>query len=112
MTEIASKRKTLPRNMSIKEIMDSWTLQAGYPVVTVKRNGTDIIVSQHRYMLPEINKSDKSRWFIPITYATESNPVTNTIPSHWLTTDTEEIVIPNAFNGDEWLYVNVNRTGL
>ena len=32
--------------MSVKEVMDSWTLQTGFPVVTVKRNyqeGTALI---------------------------------------------------------------------
>jgi aminopeptidase N len=32
--------------MSVKEVMDSWTLQTGFPVLTVKRNyqeGTALI---------------------------------------------------------------------
>jgi len=28
----------LPINMTIKDIMDTWTLQTGYPVVTVTRD--------------------------------------------------------------------------
>jgi hypothetical protein len=37
---------TLPPAMSVKEVMDSWTLQTGFPVITVNRNyqdGTAII---------------------------------------------------------------------
>lgn len=29
---------SLPLHMTVKEIMDTWTLQTGYPVVTVTRN--------------------------------------------------------------------------
>lgn len=29
---------SLPLNMTVKEIMDTWTLHTGYPVVTVIRN--------------------------------------------------------------------------
>lgn len=35
-------------DLSVKEIMDTWTLQTGYPVITVKRNyeNHNVTVSQ------------------------------------------------------------------
>lgn len=38
LTEVAHKAGTLAVHLSVKEIMDTWTLQTGYPVVTVTRN--------------------------------------------------------------------------
>lgn len=38
LTEEAHKNKVLPQNLNVKTIMDTWTLQTGYPVITVKRN--------------------------------------------------------------------------
>ena len=29
---------TLPKSVTVKEIMDTWTLQMGFPVVDVERN--------------------------------------------------------------------------
>ena len=34
----ASGNSLLPENLSLKEVMDTWTRQDGYPVVTVTRD--------------------------------------------------------------------------
>jgi aminopeptidase N len=38
LTLQAHQDDSLPPRMTVKEIMDTWTLQTGYPVVTVTRN--------------------------------------------------------------------------
>lgn len=38
LTEVAHQTQVLPPHMTVKEIMDSWTLQTGYPLITVVRN--------------------------------------------------------------------------
>lgn len=38
LTDKAHESKSLPCEMSVKEIMDTWTLQTGYPVVNVTRD--------------------------------------------------------------------------
>lgn len=76
----------LPGNLTIKDIMDTWTLQPGYPIVTIERNyeNRTASLSQTRYLS---NRSKaKSNidycWWIPITYTTSENPdFTNTLVS-------------------------------
>lgn len=48
LTVAAHKDGTLPEDLSVKVIMDTWTLQKGYPVVHVTRSadGTSATVSQ------------------------------------------------------------------
>ena len=38
LTSAAHDDESLPEDMSVKEIMDTWTLQMGYPVVHVERD--------------------------------------------------------------------------
>jgi len=38
LTKQAHKDKVLDPSVTVKEIMDTWTLQTGFPVVTVSRN--------------------------------------------------------------------------
>lgn len=38
LTLQAHQDGSLPLHMTVKDIMDTWTLQTGYPVVTVTRN--------------------------------------------------------------------------
>lgn len=88
----------------------SWTLQPGYPIVSVMRNGTSVHLTQQRFMLPKIDESDKSRWHIPITFETKANRTHITIPSHWLS-ESESITLQNVVDPDQWLYVNIDRAG-
>jgi len=38
------------KSVDIKEVMDTWTLQMGYPVVTVTRTGSQISATQQRFL--------------------------------------------------------------
>lgn len=112
MTSNARKDDVLDQRFSVKEIMDSWTVDsAGYPVVTVSRNGNDVIVSQHRYFLPQRNESDTTKWFVPISYATSRRQPVNEIPDYWLPNTDEQIVIEDAVEDTEYIMLNLNRTG-
>lgn len=104
--------KVVDERFTLKEIMDSWTSQtAGYPVVTVSRNGNDVILSQQRYFLPQTDANDSTRWFIPISYASARNPIGSEIPQFWMSNTEKQITLEDIANENEFIYINVNRTG-
>ena len=45
--------------MDVKSIMDTWTTQMGYPVITVKRNGRSIEATQKHFIVD--HDYDKSK---------------------------------------------------
>lgn len=100
-------------SFTVKQIMDSWTVEsAGFPVVTVQRNGSNVTISQQRYFLPQTNTTDTTRWYVPISYATSTRQPNDEIPEFWLTKEQDnEVIIPNAVTNNEWIYLNINRTG-
>jgi len=66
--------------------MDTWTRQAGFPVVSAIRNGTKLTLKQQRFLSnPNTDSSPYNyKWEIPITYTTSNN---NTVHKFWLTKD-------------------------
>ncbi|XP_037811400.1 aminopeptidase N isoform X2 [Lucilia sericata] len=115
MTKQGHLKKTLPDDMDIKSIMDTWISKPGYPVVTVERRDADLIVTQERYLLPSKNMSDDSKWIVPITYETDELHKGDSIPTHWLMDNGHELVITDAFtsdnNSENVVYLNLNRQG-
>ncbi|XP_031634254.1 aminopeptidase N-like [Contarinia nasturtii] len=112
MTEFGHRDKTLPANLTVETIMETWTNQAGYPILSVVRNGTSIHVSQQRYLLPNgMSNNDTQKWHIPITYVTEGDPnKEDTIPKYWLESN-ENKTLHDAISGDDYFYLNVRRCG-
>ena len=65
LTEQAHRDGTLPNDLTVKIIMDTWTLQMGFPVVNVHRNYNDnsATVSQERFLISKSeNNPDKHNY--------------------------------------------------
>lgn len=45
LTKQAHHDQTLPNNLTVKEIMDTWTLQTGFPILNIQRNYEDKTVT-------------------------------------------------------------------
>lgn len=109
-TKSGHKHETLPKELDIKTIMDTFTLQAGYPVLQIQKNETNFILTQSRYQLPCNNPNDTSKWFIPITFATR-NIEQSEIPKAWFRNDEINLELKDITEENELIYFNVNRSG-
>ena len=70
LTEAAHEDGSLPRDMSVKEIMDTWTKQKGYPVVTVTEGPEgNITLSQERFTMGSSKDSREYSWWVPVNFA-------------------------------------------
>ncbi|XP_048186963.1 leucyl-cystinyl aminopeptidase [Perognathus longimembris pacificus] len=100
------------RTPDIKKMMKTWTLQKGFPLVTVKRKGMELYIQQERFFLNmkhEIQPSDASYlWHIPISYVTDGRNYSKYQPMSLL--DKKSGVI-NLTEQVRWVKVNTNMTG-
>lgn len=97
------------KDFDVEKIMGSWVNQAGYPVVTVWRNGLNLVFKQRRY--PTGNGEIYS---IPLSFATSQRPdFENTKPKLWLN-DAEMEVPFDMLNitTDDWIIFNIQQTSL
>jgi aminopeptidase N len=111
LTSQAHQDRSLPSNMTVKKIMDTWTLQTGYPVVTVTRNymNGSANISQERFLLSP-NSSSSSTWWVPLTYTKQDNPDFNaTRPQLWL--ENVRSAVMDLPNSTSWVLFNVHETG-
>ncbi|XP_071569030.1 aminopeptidase N-like [Temnothorax nylanderi] len=104
----------LPKNVSLKKVMDSWVNKPGYPVVTVTWNATSeqFDVTQERFFRTKSPKEDKTQWYVPINFVTEEDPE-EVLPadrkSRWLIP--EEVMSIENLNKTKWILFNKDQTG-
>uniref|UniRef100_A0A8C1WN26 Aminopeptidase n=1 Tax=Cyprinus carpio TaxID=7962 RepID=A0A8C1WN26_CYPCA len=108
LQEVADADSRIQLPASIKEIMNRWILQMGYPVVTIDTR-TGNISQQHFLIHPEAvveKPSDYNyEWFVPITWMKSGS----NMGQHWLLTKTA--LYEPMKTGTDWLLANLNVMG-
>eukprot|EP00794_Sanderia_malayensis_P004789 gene4789-5416_t len=114
--------------LEIKNIMDTWSKQSGFPVLTIKRDGEDILVSQKSILLEKAESHKKSKqknidddgdddkpdqlpqdskWHVPFTYLFDKS--TKEVNTVWLNNETQiRVKAPKDF---KWMKANVKNHG-
>ncbi|ODN00507.1 Endoplasmic reticulum aminopeptidase 2 [Orchesella cincta] len=99
--------------MKVKTVMDTWTLQMGYPLIEVRCENNTVKATQERFLLnPADNETGveliqspfKYKWYVPLTYVTDAKP--RTMQLVWM--NMNEFTMPYRA---EWIKFNVNQTG-
>nr|XP_053651164.1 aminopeptidase N-like [Cherax quadricarinatus] len=117
MTEAARQDNTLPGDVTVKMIMDTWTLQAGYPVITVHRStdGTSATVYQEKISLElenNVKDSDYTKWWVPLTYTWQDELSFNlTQPRVWMRNTESQLSVQALPSKEQWVIFNLQRTG-
>ncbi|KAK4880997.1 hypothetical protein RN001_004316 [Aquatica leii] len=111
LTEEAHKHNVLNTNLTVKQIMDTWTLQTGFPLVTVTRsyNKNSVSFKQEKFTLQrEEHNASQVLWWIPITYISSNNKHIN---STWMSVDSNVQLHNITLSDADWLLVNVDQRG-
>ncbi len=99
--------------LQVAEFLNTWTTQAGYPVVTVNR-GEDkkvLTISQKRFLLKNANHTDATRWEIKFNYATSQQKnfqATQSTVSMNRNQTSLTLTLPSEV---DWVIFNIQQTG-
>lgn len=118
------------QQIDIGQVMNSWTLQTGFPLVTLKRDYAQqsATLDQRRYQPAQLLKTPKSQmtntsgvsWEVPVSISHESKlnllDVSASEQVVWLhQNDSSKPVALHASlvpaSPDEWMLINVNQVG-
>ncbi|XP_064882937.1 endoplasmic reticulum aminopeptidase 1b [Oncorhynchus nerka] len=92
--------------LDVRAIMDTWTLQEGFPLVTVEVRGRQVRLSQERYLkTDDPSQTHGFLWQVPLTYITSSS---STVHRFLLKTRTDVLYLPEEV---EWVKFNVDMSG-
>uniref|UniRef100_A0A2A4JG16 Aminopeptidase n=1 Tax=Heliothis virescens TaxID=7102 RepID=A0A2A4JG16_HELVI len=103
------------KDLNVVQLMNSWTRQAGYPVVNVNRNYEKGHVEFEQRLFTSATdpyqKMVDQLWQIPISYTVVDSPVDTwtTKPKTWLKGRISTVSVP--INDTQALYVNVDAIG-
>ncbi|KAA0716990.1 Endoplasmic reticulum aminopeptidase 1 [Triplophysa tibetana] len=92
--------------LDVKAMMETWTLQEGFPIVTVEVKGREVRLSQERYLKSDDPTQTSSfLWQIPLTYITSGS---TTVQRFLLKTKTDVLYLPEEV---DWIKFNVDMSG-
>nr|XP_002738373.1 PREDICTED: aminopeptidase N-like [Saccoglossus kowalevskii] len=103
----------------MKQIMDTWTLQMGFPVVDLIRTSPSNVQAHQKHFLKDPNDVVEDEdfgnlgyvWHIPLTFTHEAEQLFENPKTTWLHLTSAEFTLDGA---DEihWYIANINQTAL
>ncbi|XP_051981306.1 LOW QUALITY PROTEIN: endoplasmic reticulum aminopeptidase 1b [Xyrauchen texanus] len=92
--------------LDVKAMMETWTLQEGFPLITVEVKGREVRLSQERYLKSDDPSQTSSfLWHVPLTYITSDS---TTVHRFLLKTKTDVLYLPEEV---DWIKFNVDMSG-
>ncbi|XP_070558851.1 aminopeptidase N-like [Ptychodera flava] len=103
----------------VKRIMDTWSLQMGFPVVTITRHSEDhtkATADQEHYLLYPFDEPKDDhytemgyKWYIPLTFTHKSEREYDHPTLTWLNRESADLDF-EGINEDDWYLANINQT--
>uniref|UniRef100_A0A8D2CMI0 Endoplasmic reticulum aminopeptidase 1 n=1 Tax=Sciurus vulgaris TaxID=55149 RepID=A0A8D2CMI0_SCIVU len=92
--------------VDVKTMMNTWTLQKGFPLITITVRGRNVHMKQEHYMKGSDSASETGYlWHVPLTYITSKS---DSVRRFLLKTKTDVLILPEAV---EWIKFNVRMSG-
>ncbi|XP_059096600.1 puromycin-sensitive aminopeptidase-like protein [Tigriopus californicus] len=113
LTEAANEDGALPPSVDVQQIMDTWTLQKGFPVISAIRDPTNLVtLTQERFLVGGTSVKDDHdyKWWVPISYAGSGENFSQTKNQEWMSPDEATKQIQIDVPEDSALILNIQQT--
>lgn len=95
----------LQEGLDVKAMMNTWTLQKGFPLITVTVRGKNVHMKQEHYLKGSDTTETGYLWHVPLTFITSKS----SSPHRFLLkTKTDVLILPEEV---EWIKFNVGMNG-
>lgn len=92
--------------LDVKTMMNTWTLQKGFPLITVTVRGRNVHLKQEHYMKGSEGSPESGYlWHVPLTFITSKS---ESAQRFLLKTKTDVLILPEEV---EWIKFNVGMNG-
>ncbi|XP_077977945.1 putative aminopeptidase-2, partial [Glandiceps talaboti] len=102
------KKKT-----DVKEVMDTWILQMGYPIITLSRDGNSIHAEQERFIMDPnetpVNDTFDYKWLVYVTYTDQDQMMFNSPNETWMNKSSADFMLSSSLSDDDWYLVNIDH---
>lgn len=89
--------------------MNSWSVQSGYPLITLTRNySAEVAIINQTKMTEDTNITSDTFWYVPIAYITKND---SNVKEIWLENVIETELDLNGTTNDSWVLLNIDETG-
>ncbi|XP_055614928.1 aminopeptidase A isoform X2 [Toxorhynchites rutilus septentrionalis] len=100
-------------DVTVARVMDTFTKQKGFPVITVERFGNQYRCSQSRFLAdPDAKETEISefnyKWFVPLTYIASGEP--SKVLRKWFPNNVTNVNI-DVEAGTTWIKLNSKQVG-
>lgn len=91
--------------LDVKTMMNTWTLQKGFPLITITVRGRNVHMKQEHYQKGSGTTETGYLWHVPLTFITSKSNLTQRF---LLKTKTDVLILPEEV---EWIKFNVGMNG-
>ncbi|XP_054434595.1 endoplasmic reticulum aminopeptidase 1 [Pteronotus mesoamericanus] len=102
----SSSSHWLQEGLDVKTMMNTWTLQQGFPLITITVRGRNVHMKQERYLKGHDDGPESGYlWHVPLTFITSKS---DSAHRFLLKTKTDVLILPEEV---EWIKFNVGMNG-
>ncbi len=91
-------------NKPVREMMNTWVRQVGYPLIEAKVEDSRISLTQRRFLLEKEGEYEKGMWSIPLSVKMRDRFLSKLVSKR-----TDEIRLDNS---EDWFKLNTGQKGL